>query len=30
MTKYICDKCNNENEGKFCPECGDKTTKKDK
>lgn len=30
MPKYICDKCNNEYEGKFCPECGDKTTKKDK
>ena len=30
MPKYICDKCKNEYEGKFCPECGDKTTKKDK
>lgn len=29
MSKVKCDKCNHEYTGKFYPECGDKTTKKD-
>lgn len=29
MPKFKCDKCKNEFQGKFCPECGDKRTKKD-
>ena len=30
MSIYICYKCKILYEGKFCPECGDKTTKKEK
>ena len=29
MPKYICDKCSREYMGNFCPNCGDKRTKKD-
>ena len=25
MPKFKCDKCKNEFQGKFCPECGTKT-----
>lgn len=29
MPKYKCDKCSKEYTGNFCPNCGDKKTKKD-
>ncbi len=29
MPKYICDKCSRDYTGNFCPNCGDKRTKKD-
>lgn len=29
MTKFICDKCETQFEGNYCPECGDKKTSKD-
>ncbi len=29
MPKYRCDKCSKEYTGNFCPNCGDKKTKKD-